>query len=99
MRPETVKIQFHNLSHTEIATPSTPNTTPDVNSTFHPLARQDCHAGDENARVTDRGWPAWLAVVGGFINFWAGFGKLPSTGALVLTGTLSPGKYYQERLT
>lgn len=91
MKPETVRIQFHNLTHTEIATPSTPDTIPDINSTFHPLARQYCHTGDENVRVTDRGWPAWLAVVGGFINFWAGFGKL------LLTGTLSLGKYYQKK--
>lgn len=33
---------------------------------------------NHNAKGTmDGGWRAWLAVAGGFINFWAGFGKSP----------------------
>ena len=71
------ELQIWELTPLETAAaPSTPNTISEIDDAFQPLARQHHHAEGGNERVTDRGWSAWLAVVAGFINFWAGFGKL-----------------------
>lgn len=58
------------------------STTPDTASIsnqegdLNNLERSTANIERRRTRLTDRGARAWLAVVAGFINFFAGFGKL-----------------------
>jgi hypothetical protein len=56
---------------------ATPDTTADSDG-FYELTRQNHNEEppEEVEHIRDRGWRAWLAVVGGFINYWAGMGKM-----------------------
>ncbi|KAG9252044.1 major facilitator superfamily domain-containing protein [Emericellopsis atlantica] len=45
----------------------------------HPAAQDDMEP--PTAPPPDRGWPAWLAVISGFIQLWASFGILNSWGS------------------
>lgn len=74
MKPETIELSDSMPTGTTL--PSTPRATTEIDENFEILNLENHHATENNEdRVTDHGRRAWFAVIAGFINFWAGFGK------------------------